>query len=153
MAAWQFDISFMPRESATPSRVEDRYDGAPLPETVAMPAHAWLYRNQGEPWPMVDGWLVFGKEDGDRFDFLFNEDRSACLSARIDLRGDHDLFVRSVCELAVIAQCRLFSAELEAAIEPSVAELSAAVKNSSAAKFVKNQRQALDDDEGDSESE
>lgn len=92
---------------------------------------------------MCEGWIVFGQELGCRFDFLFNEDRSANLSARIDLRSDYGLFVAAVCELAAASDCLLFSAEHWAPVEPTMAELSAAVKVSRAARFANYPRSFL----------
>lgn len=150
MATWQFDISFVPRDGPMPWRTEEGHDGPSLPEVVAVKAHAWLCQHLGEPWRMVEGWIVFGQEQGCRFDFLFNEDRSANLSARVDLRGDYGSFIAAVCELAAVTECLLFSAEHWAPVEPTIAELSAAVMASRAASFVSNPRSFFGGGHGDS---
>jgi hypothetical protein len=123
-----------------PWRTEDGHDGPPLAEPVAVSAHAWLLEHFGEPWRMVEGWIVFGQDQSNRFDFLFNEDRSANVSARFDARSNFGGFVAAVCELASISECQLFSAEHWAAIEPSVVELSAAIERSRAVRYVSNPR-------------
>lgn len=87
--------------------------------------------------------MVFGQEQGSRFDLLVNEDRSANLSARVDLRRDYGSFVAAVCELAAVSDCTLFSAEHWAPVEPTIAELSAAVRASRAASFMNNPRSFL----------
>jgi hypothetical protein len=143
MAIWQFDVSFVLRGGPMPWRTEDGHDGPPLPEAVAVDAHAWLLKHFGEPWRMVEGWIVFGHDQGNRFDLLFNEDRSANLSARVDVRSNYGRFVEAVCELASVSKCLLFSAEQWAAIEPSAAELSAAIRCSRAAGYVSNPRSVL----------
>jgi hypothetical protein len=126
-----------------PWRTEDGHDAPPLSEAAAVNAHAWLLTHFGEPWRMVEGWIVFGQEQGNRFDFLFNEDRSANVSARVDVRSDFGGFVAAVCQLASVSKCLLFSAEHWAAIEPSFAELSAAIGRSRAAKYVNDPRSTL----------
>ena len=143
MAIWQFDVSFVPCGGLLPWRTEDGHDGPPLPEAVAVQAHAWLLQHFGEPWRMVEGWFVFGHDQGNRFDFLFNEDRSANLSARVDVRSDYGDFTAAVCELAAASECLLFSAEHWAAIEPTALELSSAIGRSRAASFVSNPRNVL----------
>ena len=143
MAIWQVDVSFVPRGGLLPWRTEDGHDVPPLPEATAVQAHAWLLQHFGESWRMVEGWIVFGHEQGNRFDFFFNEDRSANLSARVDVQGDSGLFIAAVCELAVASKCVLFFAEHWAIVEPTSIELCAAIKRSRAASFVSNPRNVL----------
>ena len=143
MAIWQFDVSFVPRGGTLPWQTEDGHDGPPLPEMVAVSAHAWLLNHFGKPWLMMEGWLVFGHENGNRFDFLFNEDGSANLSARVDARSDFESFAAALSELASTTNCLLFSAEFWAAIEPSREELVAAITRSRASMYVKNPRSVL----------
>ena len=119
-----------------PWRTDDGHDGPPLSGAVAVNAHAWLLKNFGEPWRMVEGWIVFGHEQSNRFDFIFNEDRSVNLSARVDVRSNFGGFVAAVCELASTSQCVLFSAEHWAVIEPSPEQFSAAIRRCRAAGYV-----------------
>ncbi|CAG0928226.1 hypothetical protein PLCT1_00675 [Planctomycetaceae bacterium] len=121
-----------------PWRTDEGHEVSPLSEPFAVQAHAWLCVRFGEPWRMLDGWIVFGQEQGSRFDLLFNEDRTVQLSARIDLRSEYQSFVEAVCELASKSNCLLFSAEYWAALEPSVSELSGAARRSRAGRFVRD---------------
>ena len=126
-----------------PWRTEDGHDGPSLVEATAKVAHAWLCRRMGEPWRMVEGWIVFGEENGNRFDLLFNEDGSANLTVRIDARSQYLTFITAVCELAAVTRCLLFSAEFWGAIDPSVRELTCAIERSRAAIFVKDPLKVL----------
>jgi hypothetical protein len=138
MAIWQFDLSLVPRAGPMPWRVDEGHEVPPLQEAPAVQAHAWLCEHLGEPRVMLEDWLVFGEEQGNRVDFLFNEDGSANLTARIDARSQYEKFICGLCELTRISNCLLFSAEQWAAVEPSVAEVSAALERSRAVAFVRN---------------
>ena len=126
-----------------PWLVDGGHECPSLPEAVAVNAHAWLLTNLDEPWQMFDDWFVFGHAQGNRFDFIFNEDRSANLSARVDVGSRHDLFISTVCELASVTGCLLFSAEHWSSIEPTVAELSSSIRASRAFRYVRDPRSVL----------
>jgi hypothetical protein len=87
---------------------------------------------------MLESWVVFGHEQGSRFDFIFNQDGTADLSARVDARSQYRGFVTALCELASVSDCSLFSAEHWALLEPSVGELVRAIERSRAAAFVRD---------------
>lgn len=127
-----------------PCRMDDGYEVPSLPAAVAVRAHALLCERRSEAWRMMDGRLVFGEEQGSRFDLSFDDDGSADLSARIDLRGGTHSFISAVCELASKLDCLLFSVEHWAAIEPSPAALSAAVSRSAAARFMADPKAFLE---------
>lgn len=132
-----------------PWRTEDGHEGPSLQKATAVHASAWLHDHFDPPQQMTEGWLMFGQEQGNRFDLLINDDHSAGLSARIDLRSNYSHFVAAVCELASITGCVLFSAENWANVQPTVADLCAVLKTSRAASFVSNPRSVLGGDHND----
>ncbi|HEY9107028.1 MAG TPA: hypothetical protein VIN58_10155 [Roseateles sp.] len=87
---------------------------------------------------MCEDWWVFGVDTGNRFDVLVNQDGSAEVSARIDVRSPYQEFAASVCDLALATHCTLFSAEHWQAIEPLEDELSRAIERSRAVAYVRN---------------
>ena len=126
-----------------PWRTEDGHEVPPLPESAAVQAHAWLCEHVGEPWRMLEGWLVFGQEQGSRVDLVFNEDRSANLSARVDVRSQYRGFVTALCELASVSNCLLFSVEHWTPVAPPIGELFSATERSRAAAFVRDPLKVL----------
>ena len=138
MAIWQFDLALVPREGPMPWRGDDGYDVMPVPQATAQAALAWLQQHMGQPWDMMEGFQVFGDERGDRVDVLTNEDGSAELSARLDVRRPSASFVTALCELASLIDCSFFSPENWCLIAPSAPELNAAFARSRAVRYVKD---------------
>jgi len=143
MATWQFDLYFVPRDASLPLRTDEGYDVQPLVTSTALEAHSFLTKHFGQPWPMLEGWLVFGEESGSRFDLVSNEDGSSELKARIDARGNSESFCNIACELAQLLHCLLFIVESSLPLEPNPAKLISALNNSRASKFVSNPREFL----------
>jgi hypothetical protein len=121
-----------------PWRTADGHESPSLSEPLAVEARGWLTRHFGDPWFLMDDWLVFGDENGHRVDFLLNEDGSADLSLRISAREDSRSFCRSVCELALALECVFFSAEFWLRLEPAQEVLAAALARSRASEFVRD---------------
>ena len=138
MATWQFNISFIERGSHSPRRTDDGHDIPALTAERTKQASVWLNQVFGSPREMLDGWYVFGQEDGNRFDLILNPDKSSELSARIDLRSDPSAFLERICELGNSVNCALFSAELWTHIEPVPSDIVQAAQVSSAAAYVQN---------------
>ncbi|MGM9485882.1 hypothetical protein [Ideonella sp. YS5] len=143
MAIWQFDLAFYPRGGPEPWRVDDGHEVPPLQEGQAAKVQAWLLRHFGEPSLLLEGWLIFGMDQGNRIDLVFNEDRTANLSARIDARSNYESFVSALCELGRFCNCVLFSAEFWATIEPATTEVHSALHHSRAIAFVNNPHAVL----------
>ena len=138
MAIWQFDLALFPRGGPQPWRIEDGHEVPPVQESEAVIAHAWLHQHLGEPSLLLEGSLVFGEDQGNRVDLIFNKDGTAKLSARVDARSSYECFVRELCGLGQLSRCMLFAAEHRSAIEPSVAEVISALQRSRAAAFINN---------------
>ena len=145
MAIWQFDLAFIPR--AADARVAcDRGTGClALPHSLAPQVHAWLCLRMGSPFPLSQGWLVFGAERGDRVDLRYSLHGGSKLRARVDARsGGASHFCGEVCRLADLLNCEFFSAELGRRIEPTPCALKEAMKGSSAAAFLSDPESFLE---------
>jgi|APAra7269096613_1048513.scaffolds.fasta_scaffold00207_39 hypothetical protein len=142
MALWQFDVCMIPRGAPSSSRGTDGYDATPVAASLAARAMAWCEAR----WPRQtwsEGFFVFGDDQGCRIDMLVDDDGCAELLARIDLRSPHDGFCESVCELASVLDCVLFSPESWCPLRPDADELLAFAGRSRAARFVKDPHAVL----------
>jgi hypothetical protein len=142
MAVWQFDLFFVPRGGAMPRLNGDGYELPAISASRYSAAYGWLSERIGSPWTMLEGWQVFGLENGSRFDISLNEDGFE-LSARIDARTDSASICAAICEVAGLLECFLFSPEGGRSIEPSAAVLAFALKQSRASAFARNPQQFL----------
>jgi hypothetical protein len=138
MASWQFDVAVSRRGAPHPTITDDGYQLEPLPELLIARAKKYLAAHLGQAWEMLPGWLVFGQEDGNRFDVVEEEDGFGSISARIDARVPSNIFLLKVSELAQTISCVLYVPEGEIYIEPARSELEQALSKSSAAKFVRD---------------
>ena len=143
MAIWQFDLFLVPRVGGMPFLSGEGYDVPALHESLVMEARAYLSRQMGQPWPLLEDWLVFGYENSNRVDLFLTENGGAELSVRIDATSDTESFRNTVCELAERLQCLLFVPELGSPLEPDRAALASALRSSRAAMFVLNPTEAL----------
>lgn len=143
MALWQFDIFFVPHGQLVPAPGEDGYVLPPFHGDCVESAQSWLGARFGAPWTMMDDWLVFGEENGNRVDLLRNDDGSATLSARLDARIGAAEFRLALCELADVLGCHFFSAEQGCVLEPQAVALSTALLQSRAAAYARNPMDVL----------
>ena len=92
---------------------------------------------------MLEDWLVYGSENGNRFDLLLNEDGTAEVSARIDARSEANQFVAELCELSSLLDCGLFSAEFWKELEGTPVAVALALERSRAAEYIRNPEKVL----------
>lgn len=143
MALWQFDIDLTPRGAPAPTVTADGYETSPISEPLIAKARHYLAKHFGEGWEMLPGWLVFGCEDGSRFDLCVDEVGSGSVRARIDARSHPGGVLLWVCELAELLRCDLYVPERGGIIQPNRAELERAFGESAAVRFVHNQQAFL----------
>lgn len=138
MAAWQFDLLFLPR-SAVASADGDRGDALPLvAEPLIVDTHRYLCESLGVPWNMCEGVLVFGPEQGCRIDLAVDPEGNAEVSARIDSRSNADEFFPLLIALTLQLDCSLFSPELDRSVEPTANALSESLMRSAAWAYALN---------------
>ena len=132
MAAWQFDLLFVPTGPVAHILSDDGWAFPLVDEPLVVDAHQHLSEAFGPPWHMCEGVLVFGAEHGCRIDVVIDADGDAEISARVDSRSDAECFLELIVELASRLDCRLFSPEHGRLLEPDRKTLADALATSSA---------------------
>lgn len=143
MAIWQFDLSLVPCGGPMPSRTSDGHESPSVGAERVVEAKAWLSARFGEPWEMLDGWLIYGPTDGSRVDLVLDQDGTAEIGARIDARGEATEFIGSLCELSELLDCSLFAVEFWQPIEAKSAAIAIALERSRVAAFIRDPKKVL----------
>jgi len=138
VAVWQFDIELISASAPPPVVTDDLYETVPLSELSVARATNYLTQHFGPPWEMLPGWLVFGEENGHRFDVHIDDGGSGSIRARVDARVYAGHVLPRVRELAELLGCRLYVPELNVSVEPTKSELERAIRESTAARFVQD---------------
>lgn len=122
MATWQFDISAVSRER-----------GQSLPPAYRERIQSFL---DGilDAEPVMDGWVRYGEQDGNRFDLNWDDDGCE-LSLRIDARTEADSFLALICVLMADLDCTLYSPELSEWVSSDIGSLRAALQRSAAWRY------------------
>ncbi len=145
MAIWQFDLAFIARAADARGACGRGTGRLALPHSLASQVHAWLCLRMGSPFPLSQGWLVFGAERGDRVDLRYSLQGGSKLRARVDARsGGASHFCGEVCRLADLLNCEFFSAELGRRIEAAPCAVQDAVKASRATAFLSDPESFLE---------
>ena len=137
MALWQFDVALIPNGSV-PVVADEGYEIAPLPQLSVARATKYLSQHFGAARQMLPHWLVFGEEDGHRFDVRIDEVGSGSVQARVDARAYARHVLGRVLELADLLGCNLYVPELNVSVEPTKSELERVFCESTAARFVED---------------
>jgi hypothetical protein len=126
MAAWQFDLYFIPSASSLPDTSVHGWEPS-LADKCVYAIQEDLAHYFGPPWLMLEDWIVFGPENGNRIDLLFEEGAGASINIRIDTRDDAPQFLTLVADLARLQGCKFFSPETRELIEPDPHQVLAAI--------------------------
>jgi hypothetical protein len=137
VALWQFDVALAPK-GTDPVLGDEGYEITPLPELVVARATKYLTRHFGKPSEAMPGWMVFGDENGHRFDVLVDNSGSGSVGARVDARVYAAHVLSRIVEIADVLDCNLYVPELKVVIAPTKVELARAFGRSAAARFVDN---------------
>ncbi|KFB67690.1 hypothetical protein [Candidatus Accumulibacter vicinus] len=143
MAAWQFDLFFVPENGPSPVLLNDSYDVPAVSIQQAARAKSHLTACFGTPQELMKDFFAYGHEQGNRVDIMFNDDESAEVKARIDARSDSEAFVQTICALANSLGCTLFSPEFACPIESNVLAVKSALISSRSYAFVQNPKKFL----------
>lgn len=130
MAIWQFDLCFNPAYAPAPISSKDGWEAPPLPPSVAYAVQEDLAHYFGPPWLMLDDWIVFGPENGNRMDLLFESDGSAGVYVRCDTRDDGPQFLVLITDLARVHQANFYNPSTKELIEPDRWQIQAAMTRS-----------------------
>jgi hypothetical protein len=145
VAVWQFDIELISASAPPPVVIDALYETVPLPELLVARATKYLTQHFGPPWEMLPDWLVFGEENGHRFDVHIDDGGSGSIRARVDARAYAGQMLPRVRELAELLGCRLYVPELDVSVEPTKSELERVFRESTAARFVQDPRRFLEE--------
>lgn len=126
MAAWQLDLHFLPRGNSVPDLTSVGWEPI-LPKNMAYTLQGDLAHYLGSPWLMLDDWLVFGPENGNRVDVLFEPNGDSNLSVRVDVRNDSPQFLVLVTDLARMHGCVLYSPDCREIVEPELPHVLSAI--------------------------
>ena len=127
MAAWQFDVYLIASGASVPDLDAEYWETPALPLTVVREIQEELAHYLGPPWLMLPEWLVFGPENGNRIDVVFETDDSGSIFVRCDLRQEAPQFLVLVCNLAHGHGCQLFNPQSRGCIEPTIEALESAM--------------------------
>lgn len=127
MAAWQFDLYFIARKTPAPDLNAESWETPSLPLDVVYELQAELAHYFGPPWLMLPDWLVFGPENGNRIDVVFETDDSASIFVRCDLRQEAPQFLVLICNLAHSRACQFFNPQRRVLLEPTLKALEGAL--------------------------
>ena len=123
MAAWQLDVYLITRGVSVPDLDAEYWETPSLPLVVALKVQEELAHYLGSPWLMLPEWLVFGPENGNRIDVVFETEDSANIFVRCDMRQEGPQFLVLVCNLAHGHGCVLFNPQNRSLIEPTLEAL------------------------------
>jgi hypothetical protein len=127
MAVWQFDLYFIPIGSAPPDINSDEWDSPVISRAHARSVQEYLAHYFGQPWMMLEDWIVFGPENGNRVDVLFGERHAdASIFVRCDLRNEAPQFFQLVAELARKVGCEFFCSDNAQLISADLQDLALA---------------------------
>ena len=143
MALWQFDILFVPIGAGLPVVTDEGCRTEAISPERCELAIRILSAKLGPAAEMMDGWFVFGPEDGSRFDVLLEEETSGEVSARVDAREQPERFLELVCDLAARLDCSIYALEFGKFIESEPEALCQALVLSRAASFVRDPAKVL----------
>src|SRR5262245_18011256 len=143
MATWQFDIHLIPR-----CKLIALYDLVPatLEEEIVETVNSWrgfLPQDYGESLARLispsRSWSndiqMWGEQDGNRIEVLFEAGQPEEVSIRIDARQSREQFLRELVEFACQIDALLLTENFEL-IEPTLEGLRTSLESSNARKFV-----------------
>lgn len=123
MAVWQFDLYFLPADATPPSTRGVYWDAPTLLLGDVHQAQEHLEHYFGSPWLMLEDWIVFGPESGNRVDVQFDQELTASIFVRCDLRCEAPQFLSIVADLASMLKCVLFCVDNEELMQPETHRL------------------------------
>jgi hypothetical protein len=137
MAIWQFDLFIIPNTAALPVLLADGWQLPQWSAASTLDAQRVLLEAFGGPWLMMEGWLVFGRENGTRIDLLYEGVDRLEMTLRLDSAASGPE-LDAVSAFAAKLDCLFFDPATGRAIQPDRDSLAAAFAKSRAAAFSKD---------------
>ena len=154
MATWQFSVVLIPASWAE----ENSYSSSALYDDEGYDTEcAWKGRQPesgfkavlGSILPPSKSWheelLTWGNEKEHDIQVWFENETIDGIHIRLDLNQDLNEIIVKVVKSAKVLNCALFFPVLKLVVEANEFELKSAIKNSNAAKFVRNPHEFLNE--------
>jgi hypothetical protein len=138
MAIWQVDLHLVVCGSDTRANVGVDWHPPQLSPDTVLPVQRMLSAGFGVPWLMLEDWIVFGPENGNRVDIAFEVDGRASVVMRFDIRNSGIQFETLVCRVAKQEGCVFFSPDLGILVEPEPRLIEAALEKAHTDAVLKN---------------
>jgi hypothetical protein len=122
----------MDYDAPAPRQTSEGWQPPPLPLSLVHKMQEELAHYMGPPWLMMGDWLVFGPENGNRIDILFEDDVGAEVSVRCDVREEAPQFLVLISDLVRFQGYRFFSPSTREFIEPELELILEAIRRSQA---------------------
>jgi len=137
MAVWQYDLFVVGEGQTLPLSMDDGWDLPQRPAASTLSAQRTLVGSMGDPWLMMDDWVVFGKENSTRIDFMFSDADEVELRVRLDASAS-EADIDAVCTFACELGSRLFDPATGALLRPDRSAMATALAKSRAAAFARS---------------
>jgi hypothetical protein len=141
MAIWQYDMFLVGEENALPLPKDDGWELPQLLAASTLNAQRTLVGSMGNPWLMMEDWILFGSEVGTRVDLLFDSDKVEIL-IRLDASAT-ERELNAVCSFVGELNGRLFDPATRTLLQPDRTTLASALATSRAAAFSQSPRSYL----------
>lgn len=132
MAQWQFDLYVVSSQAMARNAADACRESQLLPLSVVYDIQQELAHYMGPPWMMLADWLVFGPENGNRVDIIFEPELSASVCIRCDIREEAPQFLVLLSDLTRFLGCRFLSASNQELVEPELEKVLEAIRSSQA---------------------
>ena len=117
-ASATIDLYLSPCCGREPALTSRGFDAPTLSAAAAYEAQNVLIGILGQPWLMVENWIVYGHEAGTRADLFFDDQESVEVRLRIVPGEFSDGLIDALCRLARQLNCNFFSVASGLPIEP-----------------------------------
>lgn len=146
MAAWQLDLTLIPRQSVEGRGLcvddhieQEQYERIAWWEGYALPPQYRQQISSFAPWskPWSEGWEVYGEEDGNRVDVIGEGGRVEEVRVRIDAREPDVGFLEQLVDFAKSIDGVFFSPDMRI-IAPDLRAIWVELELSPAAGFIRD---------------
>lgn len=142
MAVWQYDLFLVGEGNALPFFTDEGWELPPLSAASTLNAQRTLVDSMGFPWLMMDDWVVFGSEESNRVDLMFDGPDNVEICIRLDASVT-DTKLDAICAFASELRGQLLDPTTRTLIQPDRSSIASAFATSHAATFSRSPRSFL----------
>jgi hypothetical protein len=143
----QYDLFLIGEEDSLPLQTDGGWDLPALPAASTLRAQQTLAGSMGDPWLMMEDWVVFGREDSTRVDLIFGDTDKVEIHIRLDASA-HESELVAICLFVGELNSRLFDPATCTLLQPDRISLATALAASQAAAFSRAPQSYLYDKSG-----